>query len=387
MPKRNAQGAGSIRQRKDGTWEARYTLGRDPGTGKQVQKSVYGKTQGEVLKKIQGVQADLNSGIYAEPSRLTVGAWLDVWISEYPGNIKARTLNEYKGVLEYRIKPGLGKVKLSALNTHTIQRFYNDCLRGSRDKKPISPKTTKNIHGILHKALEQAVDLGYIRINPADKCKLPRIEKPEIYPLDDNQIAVFLDEIQGHKFELVYLIDLFTGMRQGEILGLSWRQVDFKNGTLLIDQQIQLDKGQYKIVPVKNDRVRKITPAPYIIQLLRKRKADQASDQLKAGTAWENPWRLVFTNELGTHLARQTVYGNFKKVVKRMGIGETRFHDLRHSYAIASLQSGDDIKTLQENLGHHTAGFTLDVYGHVSERMKQESASRMEQFIKSVKKN
>lgn len=386
MPKRNAQGAGSIRQRKDGTWEARYTVGRNPGTGKQIQKSVYGKTQKEVLQKLQQVQNDLNNGIYAEPSKMTLGAWLDIWVAEYPGNIKERTLNEYKGQIEYRIKPAIGKVKLSALNTHTIQKFYNDCLRGTKNRKPISPKTTKNLHGVLHKALEQAVDLEYIRTNPATKCKLPRTEKPDIKPLDDKQITAFLQEIKGHPFETLYIIDLFTGMRQGEILGLPWRSVDFKCGTVLIDQQLQLIKGVYKVVKVKNDKARKITPAPYIMQLLQQRKAEQAADQLRADPAWDNLWKLVFTDELGSNLARQTVYGNFKRIVKKLGLNESRFHDLRHSYAVASLQSGDDIKTLQENLGHHAAGFTLDIYGHVSEKMKQESAQRMEQFIKSVKR-
>ena len=94
---------------------------------------------------------------------------------------------------------------------------------------------------------------------------------------------------------------------------------------------------------------------------------------------------LVFTNEIGGHLTHGTVYKNFKRIISDLGLPEARFHDLRHSYAVAALQSGDDVKTVQENLGHHTAAFTLDVYGHVSERMKQESAARMEGFIKSVK--
>ncbi|MDL2232245.1 site-specific integrase [Ruminococcaceae bacterium OttesenSCG-928-L11] len=384
MPKRNAHGSGTIRQRKDGTWEARYTVGRDPGTGKQVQKSIYGKTQSEVLVKLQAVQHDINTGTYTDPTKMTVGQWLDEWLEDYPGDVKERTLNEYKGVVAHRIKPGIGNVKLADLNTQSIQRFYNTCLRGTKDKKAISAKTTRNLHGVLHKALEQAVDLGYIRINPATKCKLPRVEKPEIKPLDDSHISAFLQAISGNRFELVFTVDLFTGMRQGEILGLSWKSVDLKDGTITINQQLQLIKGQYKIVPTKNDRIRKITPAPYIMQLLRQRKARQAADQLRAGTAWDNPWKLVFTDELGKHYARQTVYGNFKRIVRKIGIDESRFHDLRHSYAVASLQSGDDIKTLQENLGHHAAGFTLDIYGHVSEKMKQESSQRMERYIKSV---
>ncbi|MDR2167334.1 MAG: tyrosine-type recombinase/integrase [Clostridiales bacterium] len=106
---------------------------------------------------------------------------------------------------------------------------------------------------------------------------------------------------------------------------------------------------------------------------------------MQAGEAWNNPDNLVFTNELGEHLKHVTAYKNFKRIVKDLDLKTTRFHDLRHTYAVTSLQSGDDVKTVQENLGHHTAAFTLDIYGHVSERMKQDSANRMEQFIQGIK--
>ena len=385
MPKRNAQGAGTIRERKDGTWEARYTIGRDPGTGKQKQKSIYGKTQKEVLKKLQQVQNDVNTGAYIEPSKLTVGTWLDVWIKEYPGKTKERTRIEYKKHIEYRIKPALGNVQLTDLDTHTIQLFYNDCLRGSKGKKAIAPKTVRNIHGILHKALEQALELGYIRLNPSSRCKLPRVEKPDINPLDDEQIKAFLLSIQGHQFEILNTVDLFTGIRQGEILGLPWSAINFKAGTILISQQLQRIDGEYKIVSVKNDKLRTITPAPYVMRLLQQQKTKQAADKLRAGSAWQNEHNLVFTNELGRNIARQTAYSNYKRLLKTANIEVHRFHDLRHSYAVAALQSGDDIKTVQENLGHYSAAFTLDVYGHVSDRMKKESAQRMEQFIQGVK--
>ena len=117
---------------------------------------------------------------------------------------------------------------------------------------------------------------------------------------------------------------------------------------------------------------------------LAKQKAWQDGCIRKASSAWENEWNLVFTNELGRHLCHETVYRNFKRIVKSIGIGKTRFHDLRHTYAVVSLESGDDIKTVQEQLGHATAGFTLDNYGHVSKLMKQRSAANMQRFINKV---
>ena len=156
-------------------------------------------------------------------------------------------------------------------------------------------------------------------------------------------------------------------------------------GTVRQVQKSKLD-SEYRLVPIKNDRERKITLAPSVAKKLLEHRGQQAEMQLRAGSAWNNPLNLVFTNELGGHLAHFTVYRHYKQIVRSLGLENLRFHDLRHSYAVATLQSGDDIKSVQEALGHHTAAFTLDVYGHVSEKMKRESAERMEGFIKGIKK-
>lgn len=183
-----------------------------------------------------------------------------------------------------------------------------------------------------------------------------------------------------------FTVTLFTGMREGEVLGLMWSCVDFEKGTILIDKQLQQEKkrgGQYVFAPLKNDKARTITPAPWVMDLLKHHRAQQAELRLRAGPMWEDSG-LVFTNELGHHLARCTLVNAFKAVVTSIGRPDARFHDLRHSYAVAAIRSGDDIKTVQGNLGHATAAFTLDVYGHVTDQMKRESAARMESYIKDV---
>lgn len=383
---RGAQGAGNIRQRKDGTWEARYTLGRDPGTGKQVQKSVYGKTQADVLQKLRKVQSDIDNGIFIEPTKITVGEWLDIWIDEYQNHVKESTKLEYKSNIKYRIKPAIGAVKLDKLTTPMIQKLYNDLGRAKGEKKGLSAKSIQNTHAILHRALKQALEIGYIRTNPSEVCKLPRKEKTEIQPLDDNEIALFLEEIKGDPLEIFYTVDLFTGMRQGEIVGLSWDCVDFEKGTIYIKQQIHRVGREYKLTSVKNDKPRTIMPAQFVMDLLLRQRSRQNEWKLKAGMLWRDPYNLVFTNEQGDHMFRSTVYQNFKIIASVIGKPYMRFHDLRHSYAVASLRAGDDIKTVQSNLGHHTAAFTLDVYGHVTDQMKQESASRMDRFIEGLGK-
>lgn len=388
--RRAASGDGSIRKkivRKNGKeytyWEARYTCGFDPETGKQKQHSISGKTQAEVAQKLREITAEIGQGIFKEVCKLTVGEWSIVWDKDYLIGVKPRTQEAYRSILCTHIRPELGAIKLEVLNAHTIQHFYNGL-----SQKGLSAKTVKNVHGVLHELLQQAVRIGYLRMNPSDACTLPRVVKKEIKPLSDDAIRQFLEAVQGHRFELLYLVTLFTGLREGEVLGLAWDRVDFDKGTLLIDRQLQRAKDEtgkrrYSLVSLKNDRWRRITPADFVMDLLRRQRSQQAEWRLRAGPAWENSG-LVFTNELGEHLSPYTVYHNFKRLAATIGLPEARVHDLRHSYAVAAIKSGDDIKTVQGNLGHATASFTLDVYGHVTDQMKRDSAERMQKFIKSV---
>ena len=277
--KRNAAGSGTIRKktvtRRGKTytfWEARYTAGFDPGTGKQIQRSISGKTQKEVAQKLKAVTAAIDAGVYTAPSKMTVKDWLDIWTADYLSGVKPATVVSYKGHIKNHIIPALGAIKLEALNPHMIQGFYNQLGQQNGSQSGLSPKTIKDIHGVLHKALQQAVAVGYIRSNPADVCTLPRVERRELKPLDEEQIQQFLQAIQGHRYETLFTVTLFTGMRQGEVLGLTWDCVDFERGTLLINKQLHLEKkrgGKYVFAPLKNDKARTIAPASWVMQILR----------------------------------------------------------------------------------------------------------------------
>ena len=393
MAKRNAAGNGTIRKKtvkrngKDYVfWEARYTVGTDPGTGKQIQRSISGKTQKEVAQKLKAATSAIDAGTYIAPSKMTVGEWLDIWQQDYLGGVKPFTVASYSGVIRNHIKPALGAIRLEALQAHTIQNFYNTLAKDTESRPALSAKTVQNIHGVLHNALKQAVLNKYIHSNPTDACILPRKEKRQITPLDEDDIRRFLKAIQGHSLEALFTVTLFTGMREGEVLGLGWEQVDFERGIIHIVRQLQLQRGgggHYIYASLKNDRIRSISPAPWIMQLLHAHKAKQAALRLQAGALWEDSG-LVFTNEVGHHLAVNTVFRQYKAVVTSIGRPDARFHDLRHSYAVASIMAGDDIKTVSSNLGHATVAFTLDVYGHVTDQMRQASAKRMEQYIQQV---
>lgn len=387
---RNAHGAGTIRQRKDGTWEGRYTVGAHPGTGKQIQRSVYAKTQQEVRKKLAQATSSLDEGVYLEPSKLTVGSWLDAWLANYNEHIKPQTRAAYQTQVRVHIKPALGATKLTKLTTHTIQVFLNTLTKEHNGKPGLKPKTVKNIHSVLFGAMAQAVKLGYLRSNPCENTTLPRIIPYEMHPLTKSEMIAFLDVLKGNEYEVLCTITMFTGFRIGEITGLTWDRVNFKNGTILIDRQLMRERkkgGAHVLVSVKNDRPRKLTPAPFVMQLLRKQKTMQAKQRLEAGPYWGmegGPEDLVFTNAVGRHFMHNTITHNVRRAGEAIGIDSLCFHDLRHTYAVNALRAGDDVKTVQYNLGHSTAAFTLDRYGHYTEDMRQDSAARMQSFAEGI---
>lgn len=377
--KHNAKGNGSVRQREDGKWEARCYI-----NGKR--RSFYADKQADVLKRMREAMKMQDDGVFFEPTRVTMAQWLDTWLEEYvkPTN-KPLSYSTYKSRINKHIKSYLGKIKLTEINPTHIQSFYNHLHRN----EGLAPKTIKNVHGILHKALQQALKLRYIGFNPCDACTLPRIEKKEIAPLTEEEIGMFLREIEnGEPLKDLFTVALFTGMREGEICGLAWKDVDFKNGTITVRQQLCREKekgGSFYIATTKNSKGRTLTVAPFVMDILRNVKKEQMKNHMLIGLDWQNEFDLVFTDALGRHIVPHTAYKHFKRVAERIGRADARFHDLRHTYAVTSIQEGDDVKTVQENLGHATASFTLDVYGHVSEKMKQESANRMQNYYQKIR--
>ena len=386
MGRKAASGAGTIRKKtvtrggKQYTyWEARFTAGRDPGTGKQIQRSITGKTQKEVAQRLKAATMAVDEGTYTTPTKMTVGAWLDVWAADYLGGVKPATVQVYKNNIRLHIKPAMGAVGLSELRPHMVQKFVNGL--------GLSPASVRLAYKVLHQALEKAVKLGYIPRNPAADCELPRMEQKEIHPLEDEQAAALLQADKGGRLELLVSVALFTGCRLSELLGLTWDCVDFQKGTILVCKQLarpvhRAESGLF--ISPKNGKNRTITPAPSVLKTLKEQRRRQAEMQIKAGPLWDNPHGLVFTNQIGGPLNQNPVEAQFSAAVKAAGLVGVRFHDLRHTYAVNAIRAGDDIKTIQGNLGHASAGFTLDRYGHFTERMKQDSAARMEGFIKAV---
>ena len=411
MANRRAHGTGSIykktvtRKGQEYTyWEAQVTVGADPGTGRQLRKTYTGKTQKEVREKMQAAAVAVQDGDFFEPSRMTVSQWLDLWLEEYSADWKYMTKQKYETVCRVHLKPALGATKLAKLTAPQIQRFYNELGRSgkvtrkkdakgkeSERREPLAPKSIRLVHGILSKALNTAVRVGYIKHNPAELCTTPKLEKKEIRPLTDAQIKSFVALCETEEYGRIYKLILFTGLREGEALGLTWDCVDFARNELKIGRQLQRQGDRDVLVPLKNSKPRYLTAPAFVMQLLKDERLHQMEQRLAAGELWQG-WQsaeemntaLVFVKDDGSCITAAALYQRYKHIVEQIGAPDSRVHDLRHTYAVLSLQNGDNVKTVQDNLGHATAAFTLDVYGHVSEKMKEDSAARMQAYIENM---
>ena len=378
MALKRANGEGNIKKRENGTWEARFSV-----NGKR--HSIYGKTRAEVRKKLTDTLAKIDQEQFIEKTDMTVGEWLTIWQRDYIGNVKRGTAVNYELHLRLYILPVLSEVKLSDLKTPMIQKVYNSLI----NEKGLSPKTVKNAHGCLHKALSVAVKIGYIAKNPSEACILPKINQAEIQPFDTPEINKLLETVKGHEHEALIKTALFTGMRSGELCGLTWDCVDFENEVIHVEKQLvqTRKKGQkYRFGTLKNGKTRVIAPAPYIMQVLKKHKIAQAEQRLLMGDLWNEGKfpGLVFNHPDGSHYSQPTIWKEFQNILAAAGLEHHRVHDLRHTFAVNSIMAGDDIKTLQENMGHYSAAFTLDRYGHMTDTMRRESANRMQAFIENM---
>ena len=375
MPKRRANGEGNIRKRKDGRWEGRYTVGRDPETGKSIIKNVLGKTQAEVKEKLKKAIEE-NVGIdYGQAKTYTVGSWLEVWMENY-AKIKLRpsTFKTSQGFLKNHIRPQIGNVPLAELTSLDLQRFYKHLLDGGRvdrieaKKKPkgLAPKTVRNIHQIISSALKLASEQRLIVRNPADGCALPKAERKEMRTLPIEQLTSFLREAKDSGVYELYYLDLATGLRRGELLGLKWTDVDLDRGILKIQRAISRQNGKEVEAPLKTKNAYRTLPlSADAISVLKMQKCKVGNSE----------W--VFPSPSGGPMSPDSVLHMLQRVLKRAGLPKVRFHDLRHTFATLALQNGVDIKTVSGMLGHFSAGFTLDTYAHVTTSAKREAAKTM----------
>lgn len=385
--KRRANNEGCIRLRSDGkTWEGIYTC--IDKNGETQRRSVYGKSETEVREKLTLALANTINGDNLDPDTITVEQWSKQWLNNFLLNTRDSTRYQYEQNLRLYVYPVIGSVRLQKVTKPMIQQVITKMISAGR-----SPKTCKNVNGILHHMFDDAITSEYIRTNPAHKTKLPKVEKKDLVVLSGNAFSEFLDEITGKPFENVFYLAVFGGMREGELLGLTWDCIDFKHNKITVNKQLKRDSkigevnSQYILADTKTGNHRTLILDQTVFDTLRKEKAKQSKNKLRLGSDYKNEMNLVFTDDYGHFINGRTLLKAFKKRVAAIGLPEMRFHDLRHTFATQSFRNGDSVVEVQKNLGHTQASTTLNVYGHCTEEMQTNSAKRMGDFIKSLKKD
>lgn len=365
---------GSIFKRTDGRWVAMMSL----AGGKRT--SFYGRTRQEVQRKLAAAQRDVEAGLPIISDRQTVSQYLTSWLEIIEPTIEYGTWKRHREFVELHIAPTIGSVRLRELSAQQVQHLYADRLSTG-----LSSSTVHHLHATLHKALKDAERLGLVARNVCTLVNVPRMAETETHPLSPAQVRAFLEAVRGDRLEVLYVVALATGMRQSELLGLRWVDVDLDaqpdaQAAGLIRVRAQLTRGAgaswtWKEPKTKRSR-RQIALAHQVVDALRTHRARQAQERLRLGAAWQDH-DLVFCTHAGGPLFGTHVLRRLVRTLHAAGLPRIRFHDLRHTAATLLLSARVNPKVVSEMLGHATVAITLDIYSHVLPDMQRDAATAM----------
>ena len=332
MPKKRANGEGSLRKRKDGRWEGRYTAGNDPATGKPIHKSVLAKTQSEAKEKLKQAIAEAEKLDMSRAKSYTLGAWIKLWYEVYAEpRLREKTKDYYLNYIDNHIIPELGNTPLEKLTTIQIQKFYNDLQKSGRIQrythiklkdKGLSTRVVRGIHTLLNNCLEQAVAERLILANPAKGCRLPKLEKREMKILPEDKIGPYLAEAERRGLLAAFYLELTTGLRRGELLALLWTDLDVENMTISVSKQVNRINGELVVSQPKTpNSIRKLAIPQRAVELLVEEHAKHP----------HSPYLFV-SPKTGTMFDPDSFRHTHEKILKAIGAEHIRFHDLRHPY-------------------------------------------------------
>lgn len=381
MARRNkrADGEGCIFKRPDGSFGGALSV----GGGRR--RYVYARTQTEVRQKLEKLKKDLALGICTDPSKETVATYLKRWLAVCAKpNLRDNTYCSYESICRLRITPHLGSVNLMKLTAPAIQALY-ETLR----EQGLSPRSVQYTAAVLRKALSQAVKWDLIPRNPADLVDKPKVKKKyEVKILEPHQARAFLEAAQSDRLHALYVLALTTGMRQSELLGVKWQDINLTAGTLAVRRVLQEVNGRLSLADPKSESSRRtISLADSAIIALKAHRKRQAEEKLHSGKAWgagvdPSFANLVFCATNGAPLRKQNlVRRSYKPLLEAAGVPSVRFHDLRHTAASLMLAAGAPIKVVQEMLGHSQIGITLDIYSHVLPNMQRDAVTKLDALL------
>ncbi len=378
--RRRGHDEGSIYRRDDGLWTGAVSLGYDE-RGKRKRRTVYGKTRREVAEKLTRILRDHQQGIPVAPERLSVAQFLERWLTaSVTPSVKAKAYEGYESIVRVRVVPRIGRRRLSNLTPLDLQSLYSD-LQASG----LTNRSTHHTHRVLHRAFTMAVRWGLLARNPCDGLTPPRPERTQMRVLTREQVATLLEATSRHPQHALYVLAVTTGMRQGELLGLRWADVDFEAGRLFVRQCLQRQRGKGLVfIEPKTARSRRtIILSRYAVAALREHRTHQLATRLALGPEWQDQ-DLVFCNPTGGPVDPSWQVAVFKTALREAELPVIRFHDLRHTAATLLLAEGVHPKVVSEMLGHATITLTLDTYSHLVPVLHAQAAAAMDALFGSV---
>ena len=384
MKKRGA-GEGSIYEEAPGKWVASVPAGYafKDGKRRRVRKKFSAPTRREVQDKLTVALRSKQTGYDIAPQHQTVAQFLNYWLdSVLPGATKPKTKTFYRYITKTHLIPAIGQIRIQKLGPQHVQALLNDKLTSisERTGKKLSPRSVRHIHRTLCTALETAMKYGIVQRNAATLVDPPRAPKAEMKFLSVDQARAVLAAAAAEPLYALYVTILSLGLRLGEALGLGWDDVDLRKGQIRIRRALQRVDGAMTLLEPKMDKHRTIELPAVAITALREHQSRQRHAREWCGSEWKgNPWNLAFTSSMGTPLDERSVLRRFQeRILKTAGVPKMRIHDLRHSAVAILLAQGVNARSICEMLGHSSVAFTLQVYGHLMEETKRETADRMD---------
>lgn len=368
------------------TWSVDAKLYKDEqGKWVRLQKGGF-RTKREADDFLREQLNKLDNGDYQKYENMSVAEFLNLWLVEHAKhNMKQSTYANREVIIQKRIVPAIGQIKLDDLKPIHLKRFYNQL----HEEKYSSPYI-HSIHSLLRSAFRHAIKWQIARSNPMDQVDAPKlIAKKQLKTWTLEQSVQFLNYtslLQDEYCHIAYVLAIFTGMRRGEVLGLRWTDINFDKKLLQVVQTVYRTNGQKPSIqtPKTANSTRPITLPDNVIDELKAHKAKQNQLRLLYGSAYQDNG-LVCPNPNGAPMDPRLLFGHFKKCAKAVGLPDIRFHDLRHTHATIMLQLGEHPKVVSERLGHSNINITLNTYSHVLPTMQEDAARRLFEAFKNVK--
>jgi integrase len=374
VSKKNANGEGSI-YRANGQWVGAVSLGYRGG-GKRQRKVVRGKTKEEVAKRVRKLLAARDEGQVIPTGSQTVGQFITVWLNDVvrSGN-GPRTYRTYEAIARNHVIPALGLIQLSKLTPQQVQAFITKKLDDG-----MSPRSVESYRTLLVTALGQAEEWDLVPRNVAKRTKRPSVPKKKQNPFTEDEARQFLEAVRDEPLGAILVIAQLEGLRRAECLGLKWKDVDLAKRQIQVVGSLYREDGEDRLIPVKNDKRRKLEITQITKEALVQRKTFQLEERLAGGEAWSNQMGLVFTQaKNGAPLEASKPNRVMNAVLEKAGMRHFNPHGLRHTTATLMMAAGENPKVVAEKLGHSTVAFTLDTYSHVAPSLQASASNRMDQ--------